>query len=57
MSLTPEDIIEALVDELAMGDLAERSDAFRIDRAAPGTLLLDYGQDGRFRLDVTEVSD
>lgn len=55
MSLTPADIIEAIVDELAVGELGERFDAFRIDRTAPGTLLLDYGDAGRFRLDVTEA--
>jgi hypothetical protein len=53
MFLTPADIIEAIVDELAMGELGERFDAFRIERSAPGTLLLDYGDAGRFRLDVT----
>lgn len=56
MSLTPADIIEAVVDELAMGELGARFDGFRIDRTAPGTLLLDYGVGGRFRLDVTEAN-
>jgi hypothetical protein len=55
MSLTPADIIEALVDELAMGELGERFAEFRIERAAPGELLLDYGDGGRFRLHVAEA--
>ena len=55
MSLTPADIIEAIVDELAMGDLGEQFDAFRLDRSAPGSLLLDYGDGGKFSLVVTEA--
>lgn len=57
MPLTPADVIEAIVDELAMGELGERFEALGIDRAAPGTLILDYGDGGRFQLDVTEAND
>lgn len=55
MSLTPADIIEAIIDELAMGELGEQFDTFRIDRVGDGSLLLDYGAAGRFNLDVTEA--
>jgi hypothetical protein len=56
-SLSPADIIEALVDELAIGELADRFDALRIQRTGPGSLLLDYGDAGRFRLDVVEAAE
>ncbi len=51
--LTPDDIIEAIIDELAMGELGQTVDSFHFHRAGPGTLLLDYGDAGRFRLDVS----
>ena len=57
MSLTPADIIEAIVDELAMGELMEALDAVQIRRTGPGCLILDYGKAGRFRLDVVEASE
>ncbi|MDO9455986.1 hypothetical protein [Nocardioides sp.] len=55
MRLTPNDIIEALVDELVMGELGEQHDSLRLAREASGVLTLDYGEAGRFRLEVTSV--
>lgn len=51
--VSPEAIIEEVVDELALGDLGQSVDGFRIERVGPGTLMLDYGDAGRFRLEVT----
>ena len=56
MAPTPADIIEAIIDELVMWELGEGIEAFQIDRVGPGTLMLDYGDEGRFRLDVTETN-
>ena len=56
MALTPAEIIEAIIDELVMGELGEGIEAFQIDRVGPGTLMLDYGDEGRFRLVVTETN-
>lgn len=55
MTFSPADIIEAIVDELAMGDLGERVDTFSMSRLEDGSVLLDYGSAGRFRLEVTRV--
>lgn len=52
VTLRPEDIIEAIVDELLMGDLAEDFPDIRVTRTGPGSLLLDYGEEGRFALQV-----
>lgn len=52
MALTPDDIIEEIIDELAMGELGESVEAFEFSRTGPGSLLLDYGALGRFRLSV-----
>jgi len=52
MTLTPDDIIEELIDELAMGELGESVEAVEFTWAGPGSLLLDYGDLGRFRLSV-----
>jgi hypothetical protein len=57
MAVSPEDIIEAVLDPLAMGDLGERVEAFRFERLSPGSLLLDFGAAGRFRLDVVQVHE
>jgi hypothetical protein len=57
MSLNPADIIETIVDERASGELADRFNALDIQRTAPGSLLLDYGNGGRFRLDVVEANE
>jgi hypothetical protein len=51
MALTPDDIIEEFIDELAMGELGQRV-AFDLSRTGPGVWLLDYGDLGRFRLTV-----
>lgn len=56
MPLTPADIIEAIVDELAV-EVGEPFDTVNIERTGPGTLFLNYGEGGQFRLDVTAVSD
>lgn len=55
MKLTPDDILEELIDELAAGDLGESVDAFNLTRVAPGSLVLDYGDRGRFTLVVAEA--
>ncbi len=52
MPLTPSDIIEAIVDELVVGDFASNIEAARVERTGPGSLLLDYGSQGRFSLTV-----
>jgi len=56
MALSVKDIIEAVIDPLAMGDLGESVDAFRFERLSPGSVLLDFGE-GRFRLDVVQIDD
>ena len=53
MALNPEDIIEAIVDELMVGDLAQDVSSIHVERKDPGSLLLDYGTHGRFTLTVT----
>lgn len=55
MIITPGDIIEAVIDELAMGELGESVDAFALSRTGDGEVLLDYGSAGRFKLVVTAV--
>jgi hypothetical protein len=39
-------------EHLQVVGLAERIDAYPFVRTGPGSLLLDYGQHGRFRLDI-----
>jgi len=53
MAVTPADIIEAIVDELVIGDVASDAPEVEVSRTGPGSLLLDYGHQGRFRLTVT----
>ena len=55
MTYSPVDIVEAVIDELALGDLAERVDTFSMSRLEDGSVLLDYGSAGRFKLEVTRV--
>lgn len=55
MHLQPGDIIEAIIDELAMGELGEQVDEFAFTRTSDGSLLLDYGAAGRFKLEVTRL--
>lgn len=55
VKLTPDDIVEELIDELAMGELGASEDAFELTRIAPGSLVLNYGDRGRFTLVVTEA--
>lgn len=55
MQLTPGDIIEAIIDELAMGELGESVNAFELRRTGAGELLLDYGVAGRFTLVVEQT--
>jgi len=57
MALSVNDIIEAVIDPLAMGDLGESVNAFRFERLSSGSLLLDFGEEGRFRLDVVQIDD
>lgn len=55
MRLTAADIIEAILDELVMGDLGASFDDISIERVSRGTLMLDYGDGGQFQLDVIEL--
>lgn len=55
MNVQPGDIIEVIIDELAMGELGQQFDHFALTRTSDGSLLLDYGPAGRFRLDVTKL--
>jgi len=55
MRHTPDEILEELIDDLAMGELSESVDAFKFTKTAPGTLVLDYGDRGRFTLVVAEA--
>ena len=48
MDITPERIIEEIVDLLALGELGQSVDAFTLTRLAPDALLLDYGQGRAF---------
>lgn len=41
MQLTADDIIEAIIDELAIGELGESVDSFVLERVGPGDLSLD----------------
>ena len=52
MAITPADIIEAVIDELVMGELGDGIEAIAIERTGEGSLLLDYGPEGRFTLVV-----
>lgn len=47
-----EDIIESIRDELVMGDMGQRFEDLTVGRTACGSLLLDYGKAGRFKLTV-----
>lgn len=55
MAFSPADIVEAIIDELAMGDLGEQIDSFSLSRVEDGTVLLCYGSSGRFELEDTRV--
>jgi hypothetical protein len=51
------DIIEAVTDELVMGELADDVPSIQVERTGPGSLLLDYGSAGRFTLTVAPEPD
>lgn len=53
MALSPSDIIEAIIDELVTGELGDATENVDVKRTGPGSLALDYGRQGRFRLTVT----
>lgn len=55
MKLTPDDILEELIDELATGALGESVDAFELTKTDSDSLILDYGDRGRFTLVVSEA--
>jgi hypothetical protein len=55
MDFWPGDVIEAIIDELAMGELGEQVEEFTLTRTGEGSLLLDYGRAGRFALDVMKL--
>jgi hypothetical protein len=40
-----------------LGRTRQGVDNFRMEQIAPGALLLDYGDGGRFRVGVTEQND
>jgi hypothetical protein len=52
VEITPSDVIETIIDELALGELGRSVDAFALTRTSPGGLLLDYGPAGRLVLTV-----
>jgi hypothetical protein len=43
MEITPADIIEEIVDGLAMGAIGQASMNLNFERTGPGSLLLDFG--------------
>lgn len=55
MEISVEDVIETVADELRAGHLGESADALHIRRTGPGSLLLDYGDAGRFSLVVSAL--
>jgi hypothetical protein len=55
MAIDTADIIEAIIDELVMGDLGENVPDIHVTRTGPGSLSLDYGSEGRFTLTVEAV--
>jgi len=55
MKITPELIIEDLIDDLAMGELGQSVDGFHFLRLAPGILRLEYGELGSFILSVDQA--
>ena len=56
MAITPDEIIENLLDDLAMGELGQSVETFQLTRLGPGMLRLDYGDAGRFILTVQPES-
>lgn len=50
-------IIEAAIDELVTGDLADDVPNIHVARTGPGSLLLDYGSASRFTLTVAPEPD
>jgi hypothetical protein len=56
MALSPEDIVERILDDLIMGEFGDSVDALEVSKSGPGSLVLDYGKLGRFRLSVVEES-
>jgi hypothetical protein len=57
VSMNVNDIIEAIVDELVMSDLADDIPSIHVERTGPGSLLLNYGSAGRFTLTVAPEPD
>jgi len=55
IKITPELIIENLIDELAMGELGQSVDGVHFLRLAPGILRLEYGELGSFILSVDQA--
>jgi hypothetical protein len=55
MAISPGDVIEQIVDDIAMGELGQSTDSFAVSRIDDGTLLLDYGASGKFTVAVTRV--
>jgi hypothetical protein len=54
--LTCEEIIEAIIDRLGAG-FAGRAPRIVLTRTGPGSLDLDYGTAGHFKLVITDFSD
>jgi hypothetical protein len=52
-AISPSDLIEEILDDLAMGEIGQQAESFALSRIDAGTVLLDYGSLGKFRLTVT----
>jgi hypothetical protein len=55
--LTPSDIVEAIIDQLVVGEDFADVPSIHVDRTGPGSLLLDYGTAGVFVLTVEPRED
>jgi hypothetical protein len=57
MAITTADTIEAMIDELVMGELGDGVPNLQVTRTGPGSLSLNYGSEGRFTLTVASEPD
>jgi hypothetical protein len=53
MAITPSNLIEATIDDLAMGELSQQAETFAVCPVDAGTVLLECGNLGRSQLNVT----
>lgn len=42
MTISPADLIEAVLDDLAMGEIGQQADSFALTRIDAGAVTLDY---------------